>query len=123
MSDVPLADRDLAALVPEWLDWADVSERLGVTPGKVRTMIKDHELAAAVPAPGGPPQVPAGVIQDGEPVKGLPGALTLLHDNGYDDRECIAWLYLDQELPGRPIDALRENRGSEVKRRAQAMAI
>ena len=46
-----------------------------------------------------------------------------LHDGGYDDRECIAWLFLDAELPGRPIDALRENRGSEAKRRAQAMAL
>ena len=54
-------------------------------------------------------------------VKGLSGLLTLMHDNGYDDRECIAWLFLDADLPGRPIDALRENRGSEVKRRAQAM--
>jgi hypothetical protein len=44
-----------------------------------------------------------------------------MHDNGYDDRECIAWLFLDADLPGRPIDALRENRGAEVKRRAQAM--
>jgi len=58
---------------------------------------------------------------DGLVVKGLSGLLTLMHDNGYDDRECIAWLFTDADLPGRPIDALRENRGSEVKRRAQAM--
>jgi hypothetical protein len=45
-----------------------------------------------------------------------------MHDNGYDDREIIAWLFLDDDLPGRPIDALRENRGTEVKRRAQALA-
>jgi hypothetical protein len=45
---------------------------------------------------------------------------TLSH-GGYDDRACIAWLFLDADLPGRPIDALRENRGSEAKRRAQAM--
>ena len=55
-------------------------------------------------------------------VKGLPGLLTVLHDGGYDDRECIAWIFTDADLPGRPIDALRENRGAEVKRRAQAMA-
>jgi hypothetical protein len=93
-----------------------------VTVAKVRTMIRDHELAAAVPAPGAGQQVPAALIQDGLPVKGLPGLLTVMHDNGYDDRECIAWLFIDQDLPGRPIDALRENRGAEVKRRAQAMA-
>jgi hypothetical protein len=123
MSSSRLADADLAALVPEWLDWAAAGEALGVTPAKVRTMIREHELAAAVPAPGTGPQVPAAFLQDGLVVKGLPGLLTVMHDGGYDDRECIAWLFTDDDLPGRPIDALRENRGAEVKRRAQAMMI
>ena len=123
MSEPRLADADLAALVPDWIDWATAASQLEVTVAKVRTMIRDHELAAAVPTPGAGQQVPADFIQDGLPVKGLPGLLTVMHDNGYDDRECIAWLFLDQDLPGRPIDALRENRGAEVKRRAQAMAI
>jgi len=122
MSEPRLADHDLAALVPDWLDWAETAVQLGVTVAKVRTMIRDHELAAAVPAPGEGQKVPAAFIQDGFPVKGLPGLLTMMHDNKYDDREVIAWLFLDQDLPGRPIDALRENRGTEVKRRAQAMA-
>jgi excisionase family DNA binding protein len=113
---------DLAVLVTDWLDWAGVAERLGVTVGKVRTMIRDHELAAAVPAPGTGQLVPAELVQDGQVVKGLPGLLTVLHDGGYDDRACLTWLFTDADLPGRPIDALRENRGSEVKRRAQAMA-
>ncbi|MEJ7793930.1 MAG: Rv2175c family DNA-binding protein [Nocardioides sp.] len=117
-----LAEIDLGPLVPEWLDWVQAGARLGVTPAKVRTMIRDHELAAAVPVPGGGPRVPADFIDGDEIVKGLPGLLTLLHDAGFDDRESIAWIYLDADLPGRPIDALRENRGSEVKRRAQAMA-
>ena len=117
------ADADLAVRVPEWLDWAAAAELLGVTVAKVRTMIRDHELAAAVPTPGAGQQVPADFLQDGLVVKGLPGLLTVLHDAGYDDRECIAWLFLDADLPGRPIDALRENRGSEAKRRAQAMAL
>jgi hypothetical protein len=116
------ADADLSALVDEWVDWAEAGRRLGVTPAKVRTMIRDHELAAAVPTPGTGQQVPAGFIDDdGLVVKGLPGLLTVMHDNGYDDRECIAWLFTEADLPGRPIDALLENRGSEAKRRAQAM--
>ncbi len=118
-----LASADLAALVPAWLDWAEAGAALGVTAAKVRTMIRDHELAAAVPTPGAGPRVPADFIQDGLVLKGLPGLLTVLHDGGYDDRECIAWLYTDDDLPGRPIDALLENRGAEVKRRAQAMAL
>lgn len=127
MSDVlPLADQDLAALVDEWLDWSEVAELLGVTVGKVRTMVRAHELAQAVPTPGvkgAGQRIPALFLDGGEIVKGLPGLLTVLHDGGYDDRESIAWLFLDADLPGRPIDALRENRGAEAKRRAQAMAL
>ena len=117
-----LADVDLAQRVPAWIDWAEASRRLGVTVGKVRTMIRVHELAAAVPSPGTGQRIPADFVVDGLVLKGLPGLLTVLHDSGFDDREAIAWIYQDQELPGRPIDALLENRGAEVKRRAQALA-
>jgi Rv2175c C-terminal domain of unknown function len=118
-----LADADLSQLVDEWLDWGKAAQLLGVSEAKVRTMVKDHELAAAAPRQGSRPSVPAAFLDDGLVLKGLPGLLTVLHDGGYDDRECIAWLFLDADLPGRPIDALRENRGSEVKRRAQAMGL
>jgi Rv2175c C-terminal domain of unknown function len=119
-----LADADLSQLVDEWLDWTETGRILGVTPAKVRTMVKDHELAAAVPTPGAGPRVPAAFLDDdGLVVKGLGGLLTVLHDGRYDDRECIAWLFTEADLPGRPIDALRENRGAEAKRRAQAMAL
>lgn len=114
---------DLDALVGEWLDWAGAAEQLGVSVSKVRQLIREHQLAAAVPAPGRGQQVPAALLMDGEIVKGVPGVLTVLHDGGYDDRQCLAWLFSDDDtLPGRPVDALRENRGREVKRRAQAMA-
>ncbi len=116
-------DTDLGALVGEWHDWAEVGRRLGVTPAKVRTLVRDHELAAAVPTPGAGPQVPAKFLQDGLVVKGLRGLLTLLHDAGFDDRKSIEWIFTDADLPGRPIDALRENRGTEARRRAQAMAL
>jgi hypothetical protein len=116
-----LAEMDLSALVEEWVDWAAAAAILGIPVSKVRTMIRDHVIAAAVPSPGAGQQVPAAFFQDGLVVKGLTGMLTVLHDAGYDDRECIAWLFLDDDLPGRPIDALRENRGTEAKRRAQAL--
>ena len=114
---------DLADLVEEWLDWAQAADRLGVSVSKVRQLIREHQLAAVVPAPGAGQQVPAALLQDGVVVKGVPGVLTVLHDGGYDDRWALTWLFTaDDTLPGRPIDALRENRGAEVKRLAQAMA-
>jgi len=115
---------DLDQLVDEWLDWGQASDLLHVSVSKVRQLIREHHLAAAVPAPGAGQKIPAELIMDGEIVKGVPGLLTVLHDGEYDDREIIAWLFTaDDSLPGRPIDALRENRGSEVKRRAQAMSL
>ena len=119
--ETPLAEQDLAALVPDWLDWAAAAKQLGASVNQVRTMIREHQLAAAVPSPGAGQQIPAEFVQDGEIVKGLPGLLTMLHDFGWEDRECIAWIFRPDDFPGRAIDALRENRGSEVKRRAQAL--
>jgi hypothetical protein len=117
------ADR-LADLVTAWVDWKGAAAELDVSVSKVRQLIREHQLAAAVPTPGAGQQVPAELLMDGEIVKGVPGLLTLLSDGGWDDREILVWLFTpDDSLPGRPIDALRENRGSEVKRRAQAIAL
>jgi hypothetical protein len=64
--------------------------------------------------------VPAAFIHEGTVVKGLPGVVTLLRDAGYQDDEIVTWLFrADESLPGTPIQALRNNRGTEVKRRAQ----
>jgi uncharacterized protein len=114
----------LDTLITDWLDWKATATALGVSVTKVRTLIREHHLAAAVPSPGAGQQVPAELVMEGEIVKGVPGLLTLFADGGWDDREKLAWLFTpDDTLPGRPIDALRENRGSEVKRRAQALAL
>lgn len=113
----------LVDLVEEWLDWGQASELLDVSVSKVRQLIREHQLAGAVPTPGAGQRVPAALVQDGVVVKGVGGVLTVLHDGGYDDREALVWLFTpDETIPGRPIDALRENRGAEIKRRAQAMA-
>ncbi len=56
-------------------------------------------------------------------LKGLPGTLTLLADSGFDDDAALRWLFTaDESLPGTPVQALAENRGTEVRRRAQALA-
>lgn len=111
------------SVVDEWVDWSEASELLHVSVSKVRQLIREHHLAATVPVEGAGQKVPRALLQDGDVVKGVSGLLTVLHDAGYADREAIVWLFTaDDTLPGRPIDALRENRGAEVKRRAQAMA-
>jgi excisionase family DNA binding protein len=114
--------REIGDLVGEWLSWSEAAEQLGVSVSKVRQLIKDHHLAALVPAPGAGQKVPALLLDGREIVKGVPGLLTVLEDAGFDDQEKITWIFTpDPTLPGRPIDALRENRGSEVMRRAQVL--
>ena len=118
------SEAPLDTLITDWRDWKSTATELDVSVSKVRQLIREHQLAAAVPSPGAGQQVPAELVMDGAIVKGVPGLLTLLADGGWSNREMLTWLFTpDDSLPGRPIDALRENRGSEVKRRAQALAL
>ena len=110
-------------LVTGWLSLREVADRLGVSPNKVRQMVREHQLAALRHADAREPEIPAELLPGDAVVKGLAGTLTLLADAGYDEEESVRWLFTgDDSLPGRPIDALRENRGTEVRRRAQALA-
>ena len=117
-ADVP----DLANLVEVWLDWPETARLLGVTPAKVRTMVRDHELAEASRCPGRGPASPPSSSKTVSSSRALLGCSRSCTTTGTTTREAIAWIFTDAELPGRPIDALRENRGAEVKRRAQALA-
>jgi hypothetical protein len=104
-----------------WLPLPDVAEALGVPITRVRQLVREGSLLGRR-AQDGVLRVPAGFIHDGEVTKGLPGTLTLLADAGYTQDEAIDWLLReDPSLPGTPLDALRANRGREVKRRAQAL--
>jgi hypothetical protein len=105
----------------EWLTLPEVAEVLGIDVSRVRGLLRDRQLLAV--RRSGVLQVAAALIADGAVVKGLPGTLTLLADAGYDDEEAVHWLFTeDESLPGSPIAALRENRGTEVRRRAQVLA-
>jgi excisionase family DNA binding protein len=108
--------------VESWLTLPDIAERLGIPVTRVREMLRDGRFLAVRPEPGGPLRVPAELVADDGPVKGLPGVVTLLRDAGFDDDEAMTWLLTaDATLPGTPAQALAENRGTEVKRRAQAL--
>jgi len=105
-----------------WLPLPDVAEALGVPVTRVRQLVREGSLLARRQQDG-ILRVPAGFVQDGQVTKGLPGTLTLLADAGYSPDEAMDWLLReDPSLPGTPLEALRANRGKEVKRRAQALA-
>jgi hypothetical protein len=111
---------DLNTLVPAWLTLKEAGEQLGVSPNRVRQLARERQLALI--RLDGEPRVPAEFLQGTTPVKGLGGTLVVLADHGFDEAESIEWLFTsDESLPGRPIDALREDRGKEVRRRAQAI--
>ncbi|MFD7512584.1 Rv2175c family DNA-binding protein [Streptomyces sp. NPDC059853] len=112
------------ALVPSWLTLPDIAEELDLEVNRVRQLIKEGQLIAVRRGENRVLQVPAAFIGEGRIVKGLVGTLTLLRDDGFTDEEMLEWLFTpDDSLPGTPAEALRQNRGTEVKRRAQALAV
>lgn len=109
-------------LVTTWLTLPEVAERLGVSPSRARQLVAERQLLAVRRGDNNALMVPADFVQNGTVLKGLPGVLTLLGDARYADDEALRWLFTpDDSLPGSPVQALAENRGTEVKRRAQAL--
>ena len=101
---------------------AEVAAQLGVSANKVRQLIAERKLMA-VPGSGNA-KIPADFLQDGAVLKHLPGLLTVLRDGGFSDQEAFDWLFReDDSLPGSPVQALRDDRHTEVTRRAQALAL
>ncbi|WP_433325511.1 Rv2175c family DNA-binding protein [Spirillospora sp. CA-294931] len=114
-------DPQTDGLVGEWLSLKETTERLGIKQNRVKQLLSERKLLAI--RREGQPMVPAEFISEGQVIKGLPGTLTLLSDAGFDDVETLRWLFTaDDTLPGTPVQALAENRGTEVRRRAQALA-
>lgn len=116
-------DRDTETLVAEWLTLNEAADRLRTSESRVKQLLRDHKLIGAQRAEGGI-AIPAAFIAGEQVVKGLHGTLTLLADCGFTDEESLRWLFTtDDTLPGKPIEAICANRGTEVRRRAQALAI
>ncbi len=114
---------ELDELTARWLTLPELADELGIPFAKVRQLIRDGRLA--VVQRGDPPvkQVPAEIVSEGQLVKGLAGALTVLRDAGYDDEQALRWLLTeDDAIPGRPVDAMAQGRDTAVKRRAQVLA-
>ncbi|SOD58723.1 DNA binding domain-containing protein, excisionase family [Streptomyces zhaozhouensis] len=117
-------DAKTDALVPAWLTLPEIAEVLGLEVTRVRQLVKEGQLIAVRRGENRALHVPAAFIGEDRIVRGLTGTLTLLRDDGFSDEEMLEWLFTpDDSLPGTPAQALRENRGTEVKRRAQALAV
>lgn len=123
VSTIPYLDDVLGPDVPV-ITLKEAAQRLRVPLTTVEQMVRDRELIAfkrqRVPV------VPVVFLDEpqGRLLKGLPATINLLRDGGYSEEEIVRWLFTeDESLPGSPVAALHENRGKEITRRAQAMAL
>lgn len=115
-------DTTANSLVSSWLSLPEVAELLAAPVTRARQLVAERQLLALRRGENNALMVPAQFVQDGRVLKGLPGVLVLLGDARYTDDEAIRWLFTpDDSLPGSPVEALVGNRGTEVKRRAQAL--
>ncbi len=104
----------------QMLTYAELAERLGTDVVRARSMVKDGTFLAI--ERDGRQVVPERQLDGDQPVKHLVPVLRLLRDAKYSAEEAWRWLTTaDETLPGSPLDALHENRATEVKRRAQAL--
>jgi len=114
---------ELDELTARWLTLPELADELGVPVSKVRQLLREGRLAAV--ERGQPPvkYVPVEFVSDGQLIKGLAGALTVLRDARFDDAQAMRWLLTEDEaIPGRPVDAMAQGRDTAVKRRAQVLA-
>ena len=126
-SDTPVpADAitaELDALVGEWLSVPDVAERLDQRVTRVHNLVHERRLLAVRRPEPAVRSVPALFLTETAEHDAHEGALVLKADAGYSEEEALRWLFTeDASLPGRPIDALRDGRKTEIRRRAQALA-
>jgi Rv2175c C-terminal domain of unknown function len=117
-------DSGVQGLLPDdiqVLPVAEVAAHLKIPVSRVHQLVREGHLLSFRRA--GEVVIPADFLDGKDPVKGLAGTVTVLRDGGFTDEDVLRWLFAgDESLPGTPIEALRSNRGREVKRRAQASA-
>ena len=132
----PVHETDLTALVGAWLPLPDAAERLGTDVGKVRRMLADGTLVAVRLGENRVLGVPERFLVQADGtwsvLASLAGTLTVLRDAGFGDDDAVAWLFTPDEslrvlgtgAPTlRPVDALLAGHKTEIRRRAQALAL
>ncbi len=119
----PSSEQPLEDLVGEWVPFPDLAERWGIPVTRVHNMVNDGRLLASRIGENAYRAVPALFVQEDGPLEALRGTVSVLKDAGFSEDQAIRWLFTaDDSLPGRPVDALREGRKTEIRRRAQALA-
>jgi hypothetical protein len=116
---------DLDALVGSWLTLPDVAERLGTDLGKVRRMLQEGQLLAVRRGENNSLSVPERLLAPEGLLVHLPGTVTVLADAGLSGADAVRWLFTpdDSLAGGSPIEALHSGHKTEVRRRAQALAL
>jgi excisionase family DNA binding protein len=116
---------ELENLVDEWLTLPDVAEQLGTDVGKVRRMVQEGHLVAVRRGERNVLSVPARLLGPEGLMPELPGTITVLADAGYTGADALRWLFTpdDSIQGGSPIGALHAGHKTEVRRRAQALAV
>ncbi len=135
-TDLP-ADVPADLPVDSWLTLPDVAERLGTDVGRVRRFLQERRFIAVRQGERRILSVPERFLVptgDGwEIAPALQGTLVLLGDAGFTDEEAIRWLFTPDAtlavqgwfpatVPA-PVDALVAGHKTEVRRRAQALAL
>ncbi len=106
----------------EWISLKDAAGQLGVSSGRLHRLLQERYLLSV--KYDGEKQLPQAFIQNGEPLAGLRGTLTLLADQGIDGDEAMAWLLSEDDSLGMtPVAALTEGRKSSVRRSVQLFAV
>ncbi|MCL3862178.1 Rv2175c family DNA-binding protein [Actinotalea sp. K2] len=129
---------ELDALVPEWLPLPDVADLLGTDVGRVRRLLQESRLLAVRVGERRILSVPRAFLMPGtdgnhQVIPSLQGTIQLLMDAGFAPEEAITWLFTpDDSLlslgtgetrPGTPVEALQAGHKTEIRRRAQALAL
>lgn len=116
---------DLDELVDAWLTLPEIAGRLDLKVTLVRRMLLERQLLAVRRGENNVLSVPAALLTDEGPLPELPGTLTVLADSGYEGEDALRWLFTpdDSIVGGTPVGALLAGHKTEVRRRAQALAV
>lgn len=104
------------------LSLRECADRLGVSPGRVRRLVEEHQLVGWKTA--GELRIPEIALKGTEPLPGLRGTVILLLDAGLTEAEAHDWLAeTDETLGATPFAALQQGRKTQVRHSVQLLGM